>query len=161
MIPEFRTALEATSYSPFARVFLNRQLLKDLMSPSDFAESTGINTQCSDFCNFVVQEISHVGKKVFFLILIIKRDSEGNFALLPIILNLSPKLMEFLRNHHSQNVSIMNIITCTTRHDLLARRCCTRYRLIPMEFPSEVASDILHWISLLHSTSSHCQIRCC
>lgn len=66
MIREFRTALEATSYSLFGRVFLNRQLLKDLMSPSDFAESRSINTQRSDFCNFVVheQEISHVFKAI-------------------------------------------------------------------------------------------------
>lgn len=54
MIPKFRKALEATSDSLFAQPFLNRQLLKDLMSPSDFAESTGTNTRYSDFCNFIL-----------------------------------------------------------------------------------------------------------
>lgn len=52
-IPEFHKVLEAISDFPFAQPFLNRQLLKYLRSPSHFGESTGTNTQYSDFCNFV------------------------------------------------------------------------------------------------------------
>lgn len=51
-IPESRKALEATSDSPFAQAFLNRRLSKCQATPENFAESTGTNTQHSDFCKF-------------------------------------------------------------------------------------------------------------
>lgn len=50
MIPQFHKALEAISDSLFAQPFPNRRPLKCLMTPDDFAESTGTNTRYSDFC---------------------------------------------------------------------------------------------------------------
>jgi hypothetical protein len=54
MIRQFHKALEAIFDSPFAQPFQDRQLLKYLTTPDDFAESTGTNTQYSDFCNLFV-----------------------------------------------------------------------------------------------------------
>lgn len=57
MIPEFHKASVATSDFLFEQPFLNRQLLKSLTTPTDFAESTGTNTQYSDFCNLILHKV--------------------------------------------------------------------------------------------------------